>query len=341
MYSRWFNMAVVFLWLATMGWLVKSKVLPPLLVGEPPSYQTIVDAGRPEPPAAWRLAINDRPVGWALTTITAQPSGITEIGSHVRFDELPLEQLTPAWLRAMVRWVEEPALRQTMDAKSVLFLDPLGRLTRFESTIGVGAAKDLIRLTGEIVGSQALVSVRSGEFVYRSEVYLPSGALLSDALQPQTRLPGLRQGQAWTVPVYSPLRPPNAPVEILHAEVEGYELFSWEDRMERVWLVVYKSDPGAGSSSRREARGRLWVRRDGTVLRQEASIFGTKLTFSRVAEDEAAVLLQFAGEETVPQTRPEPVYVEELQFDWPVFPFADDALPPESIPSPTDDDPIR
>ena len=220
-------------------------------------------------------------------------------------------------------------------------MDPLGRLTRFESTIGVGAAKELIRLTGEIVGNQALVSVRSGDFVYRSEVYLPSGALLSDALQPQTRLPGLRQGQAWTVPVYSPLRPPNAPVEILHAEVEGSELFSWEDRMERVWLVVYKSDPGAGSSSRREARGRLWVRRDGTVLRQEASIFGTKLTFSRVADDEADGLLQLAGEETVPETQAEPRYVEELKFEWPVFPFKDGASPPESIPLPTDDDPIR
>lgn len=332
MYNRWFNMAVVLLWLATMGWLVKSKVLPPLLVGEPPSYQTIVDAGRSEPPTAWQLAINGRSVGWALTTITVQPSGITEMGSHVHFDELPLEQLTPVWLRALVRWVEKPALRQAMDARSTLFLDPLGRLTRFESTMGVGAAKDVICLTGEIVGSQALVSVRSGEFVYRSEVYLPSGALLSDALQPQTRLPGLRQGQAWTVPVYSPLRPPNAPLEILHAEVQGYEVLSWEDRVERVWLVVYQSDPGAGSSSRQEPRGRLWVRRDGTVLRQEVSIFGTKLTFSRVSEDEALALKEIAEAAGVPQTQNGPIYVEDWQFDWPVLPLDEDALPLESFP---------
>ena len=44
MYSRWFNAAVVVLWLATMSWLVTEKVLPPLLVGEPPSYHQVIEA---------------------------------------------------------------------------------------------------------------------------------------------------------------------------------------------------------------------------------------------------------------------------------------------------------
>lgn len=341
MYHRWFNMAVVLLWLATMAWLVKSKVLPPLLVGEPPSYQTIADARRSEAPVGWRLAMNGRPVGWALTTTTVQPNGITEIGSHVHFDELPLEQLTPGWLRALLRWVEEPLLRQAMDARSMLFLDPLGRLTQFESTVGIDAAKDLISLKGEIVGNQALLSIRSGDFLYRSEVYLPSGALLSDALQPQTRLPGLRQGQAWTVPVYSPLRPPNAPLEILHAEVEGYDLLSWEDRMERVWLVVYRNDPGAGLSSRQESRGRLWVRRDGTVLQQEVTIFDAKLTFSRVSANEAVAMKEIADETTIPETQREPVHVEHWPVDWPQFPFDQGSHPRKSTPFPADHDSIR
>ena len=36
MYSRWSNVAVVILWLSAMGWLMAEKVLPPLLIGEPP-----------------------------------------------------------------------------------------------------------------------------------------------------------------------------------------------------------------------------------------------------------------------------------------------------------------
>ena len=42
MHSWRFNTAVVILWLATMSWLVKEKVLPPLLVGEPPNYSRII-----------------------------------------------------------------------------------------------------------------------------------------------------------------------------------------------------------------------------------------------------------------------------------------------------------
>jgi hypothetical protein len=320
MYSRWVNMAVVLLWLAAMGWLVKTKVLPPLLVGDPPSYQTIIDTQQPEPPVGWRLAMNGRPVGWALTMTTRQPDELIEIGSHVHFDELPLEQLTPGWLRSLLRLVDEPLLRQAMDAKSVLLLDPLGRLTRFESTMGMDAVRELIRLEGEIVGNQAKISVRSGEFLYRSEAYLPAGALMADAFQPQARLPGLRQGQTWTVPVFSPLRPPHSPLEILHAMVEGDELLSWGGKLERVRVVVYKTDPGATLGGRDDVRGKLWVRRDGTVLRQEAAILGMRLTFSRVTEHEAFALKQRADAQNIPR-QCEPVHVEDWPLEWPAFPL--------------------
>jgi len=59
MSSRWFNTAVVVLWLATMSWLVKEKVLPPLLIGEPPSYSEIIEAQNRE--FARRLG---RVLGW-------------------------------------------------------------------------------------------------------------------------------------------------------------------------------------------------------------------------------------------------------------------------------------
>ncbi len=336
MYSRWVNMAVVLLWIATMGWLVQTKVLPPFLVGEPPSYETILDVDRPEPPVGWRLTVNDRPVGWALTTTTPQPDGLMEIGSHVHFDELPLEQLTPGWFRSLLRLVDEPSLRQAMDARSVLILDPLGRLAQFRSTVGIGAAPELISLRGEVVGNQILLSVRSSEFVYRSEAYLPAKALMNDALQPQTRLPGLRQGQVWTVPMYSPLRPPNSPLEILQAEVEGHDVIPWEDRMQRVWLVVYKNDAGAALGGRQEPRGRLWVHPDGTVLKQEVSLFGSQLTFSRLPADAVPGLQAIAEAAADRPAQPEPLHEEHWPLDWPALPaipslpsFAPPASPPQ------------
>ena len=37
-------MAVVALWLSATGWLVVEKVLPPMLVGQPPNYRSVVEA---------------------------------------------------------------------------------------------------------------------------------------------------------------------------------------------------------------------------------------------------------------------------------------------------------
>ncbi|MHC4180655.1 MAG: hypothetical protein ACYSWU_24410, partial [Planctomycetota bacterium] len=73
MYSRWFNAAVIILWLTAMAWLVKCKVLPPLLEGQRPSYRTILEAQRREPPVGWAMSFNDRPLGWALSTTSELP----------------------------------------------------------------------------------------------------------------------------------------------------------------------------------------------------------------------------------------------------------------------------
>ena len=95
--------------------------------------------------------------------------------------------------------------------------------------------------------------------------------MLGDAWSPQTLLPGLHTGQTWNVPIYSPLRPPKAPLEILQATVEGSEPILWDGQTEEVWLVVYRNDAGAGLRNNESPRGQLWVRRDGTVLKQEVS----------------------------------------------------------------------
>ncbi|OHB70676.1 MAG: hypothetical protein A2V70_06150, partial [Planctomycetes bacterium RBG_13_63_9] len=241
MYGRWFNISVVILWLSAMGWLVSQKVLPPLLVGEPPNYRTILAAQQRQPTVAWRMAFNGRQLGWALSTISRLPDEVTEIRSLVHFDELPLAEMTPGWLRTLLRWTKQPNIKLQMDARSTLAIDPLGRLSRFESAVRLDPVDDVVKLYGIVDGSQLRLEVCSGDFSYHALVHLPSDSLPEDALSPQTQLPGLRAGQTWTVPVYSPLRPPNEPLEILQAKVEGIESLVWDGRSVETWLVVYRS----------------------------------------------------------------------------------------------------
>ena len=113
---------------------------------------------------------------------------------------------------------------------------------------------------------------------------------MGDSLSPQTHLPGLRVGQTWTVPAYSPFRPPNNPLEILQATVERLEPMSYNGRVEDVWVVVYRSDPGAGLAHNGVPRQRLWVRRNGTVLRQQIRLFDATIAFTRLPRDQAIAL---------------------------------------------------
>ena len=290
MYSRWSNAAVIILWLSAMGWLMVEKVLPPLLLGQPPSYRTIRDAQRGEPPVGWTMSFDGRRLGWALSTTARLEDDLTEVRSWVHFDELPLDRLTPGWLRALVRLAEQPIGNLEMDAKNTTLIDPLGRLSSFNSEVRVKPLDDLIRMRGTIEGTRLKIEIHTGGLVYETEERIPPNALLSDVFSPRTQLPGIRAGQTWTVPVYSPLQPPSQPLEILQATVVGSETIVWNGRKVDTLVVVYRSDRGRGLGSDERPRGRLWVRRDGTVLRQQAMIFNSTMTFVRLSGHEAAVL---------------------------------------------------
>lgn len=98
MFSRWYSVAVILFWLATTGWLVKEKILPPLLVGEPPSYRTILAAENSTEPIAWEIHFNGKRLGGTVTRTLRMPDGISQFKTKVLLKELPLSELTPAWI---------------------------------------------------------------------------------------------------------------------------------------------------------------------------------------------------------------------------------------------------
>jgi hypothetical protein len=296
MHGRWFNSGVVLLWLATMTWLVKEKVLPPLLTGEPPNYSKIIEAQENAPTVGWQILCNDQRVGWALSDASLQPNELTDIHGRIHVRSLPLTATMSSGLRAFLQLFAGRIDDLRMDAWSVLTIDQLGRLAQFESAVRVEPFQETISVTGTVDnGDQLQLQFHAGGASFHTEAYLPSHALLSDALSPQTQLPGLRTGQSWTVPVYSPLLPAKNPLEIIYAEVEGMEPIVWDDATQDTWLVVYRSEPKSVIGTNQAPRGKLWVRRDGTVLQQQVLFFDITITFVRLPDDEAAGLAERTG----------------------------------------------
>ncbi|MEX2114624.1 MAG: hypothetical protein WD845_15630 [Pirellulales bacterium] len=290
-----FNVIVVLFWLATMTWLVVAKVLPPLRVGEPPSYQAILDESQRQPTACWSIHVDGQPIGWAASKLVRRKDRITELHSRVYLARLPLDELAPGWLAKVLKPVLGDLGRLDVDKQSQIVVDPLGRLVGFESRVRIAEIRDAIKVSGQVEGSTLRITVRSGDIPTTVESYLPPNALITDELSPQAVLPALRVGQRWTVPLYSPFRPPNSPIEILQAQVERAESITWDGRQDSGKLIVFRSDPGSGPSGD-EVRGRMWVRDDGLVVRQEVTVLRSRLVFARLSTDPAERLIEALGE---------------------------------------------
>jgi hypothetical protein len=89
--------------------------------------------------------------------------------------------------------------------------------------------------------------------------------------------------------------PANSPLEIIYATVEEIEPILWNGEMQETWVVVYRSEPKSETGINQTPRGKLWVRRDGTVLEQQVLFFDTLITFTRLSDDETVRLTARVG----------------------------------------------
>lgn len=279
MSTVWYNTTVVAFWLTTMTWLVWTKVLPPLLTGTPPTYSAIL-ARHTDDKIAWDLYWDNRPVGEARSETRALDDGVTLIRSVVNFENLPLAKLSPLRIKALTQLLGGEERLISMSAEAKFEIDPLGRLLAFESSFGRGLLPDPVIVLGTVVGAQLNINVRAGEFGYKTAMHLPTDRPIGDTFSPQGRLPGLRLGQKWTEPVYSPFSPPGRPLDLLRVEVARHDYLVWNGEIRKTLLVVYQNE-GDQPGDERRARGRVWVLPDGSVIQQEAAVGDSRLRFVR------------------------------------------------------------
>jgi hypothetical protein len=311
MTSRWSSIAIVLFWISTMGWLVQNKIIPSLATGEPPSYRSMLDHhGQADRPVGWSISLDGRPLGWAITSAVLDTEGGYQLQSRVRMDRIPFATLAPAWMSSILKVFDGggsiPSLQMNVDARSSIDIDPLGRPVDFDSVANLGypgqgrtLATDLrFSMRGTFEGDYLDLEMRSGDFVHHTKAFVPRDAMLGDSLSPQARLPHLRLGQTWTVPAYSPFRPPNSPLEILDARVERTQMITWHGRQMPTLVVVMHADPGSGLTNSKDVRAKTWVAMDGSVLKQEVLMGTGWLRFTRVAK--AAPTIEGEAEDLEP-----------------------------------------
>lgn len=292
LHRNWVAPLVVAFWCVTTGWLLVSKILPTFQGGVSPHRAALVVAGQRPVPVGWTVLWNGAPIGWAITESHRDLDGGITIDSRMRCDRLPLGEMLPGWAGALVQRSLPRGGPATLDARGRVFIDAAGRLRSFTSTVALPGSGDKVVLEGTARdGGEVAIAFRAGDLRYETTRHVPEGAMLGDELSPQAMLPGLFEGRRWTVPVYSPLRPGAAPLQILHATAEGEETIFWGNRLVAARVVTYREDP----SSPREPRSRLWVDRSGLVLRHESTLLGARLEFVRRTDAEAERLAAVAA----------------------------------------------
>ena len=277
--SRWLNATIVLFWMSTMSWLIWEKVLPPLLHGQPPTYEAMLPAA--DAPSriqvGWKVFWNGRPVGTAIGRINRGQDRFVEVEHHLRLHGFPLHKAIP--VGGMFHAEDE---RLGTDVDSKMTFDKFNRLLSFHSSVAVGKRKGVIRVDGTLAGD-VLETDLSGDVSASTERRLPRGALAGDPLSPLILFRGLQVGEEWAVPVFTYFDTGET-IEILHVKVDR-EHIDWNGRRVNTLLVVYRTDPASGLGQGDEVRRKLWVRQeDGAVLQQSIRLLGNWLKFVRTAD---------------------------------------------------------
>lgn len=299
MFGRTFNGLVVVFWMIAMTWLLAEKVIPPMLGGDPPDYQSVLEPTTPEElPDAWKLRWKERTVGFAASRVELRPTGELDRLSFVEFEDLPLESILSEML-GPVAAIVKPLLQGSrgvdidMIVATRMTFDAQRRLSQFDTTIDLSGFPNFLRLEGTVQDDGKLTIVarlssggsESGQS-FKHSIQLPPEALVEGAFSPRPELRGLYVGQKWTIPVVRSFAL-NSPVQMLQAEVEQHDIILWGADEVETKLVVYRTEAGSGVQATRDPISREWVRDDGAVLRQQVRFSGLELTFER--EDESSI----------------------------------------------------
>lgn len=252
-------------WLGGTTWLAVREVAPRWRSGEPPPYVIDLTDEVSAQAIAWLVLTKGERVGSGLIHVHRLSDRTFEYRGKFKFDNLSFFKVL-----------------KIQKVTGYLHINAEGQLLDFAAQ---GKFNDLIE--GELQGTVeegvirtkvALLNPKTDWLDLKPVPVSTRGSILNP-MMPLNRLPGLREGQRWTTPLFNALDafdnvPVGLDIPLLQAEVHAAHL-DWDGTKVSCLRIDY-SEPG------KEVTARTWVRRrDGLVLQQEASHQGLQLVLVR------------------------------------------------------------
>ena len=169
----WLNTLVVCFWLASMTWLVWVKVLPPMLVGQPPTYAAVVAEQNDDQSVAWQLLWDGQPIGSATSGLVHDRDGLIVQTSNVDIRRLPLSKINPLRLGVLSAPPGYSETQLDLRAESRFEIHPLDHeLLGFQSKLTTSLLSEPILVRGVVEGTQLQLNVSAGSFTYRTATFI-------------------------------------------------------------------------------------------------------------------------------------------------------------------------
>ena len=242
----------------------------------------------------WDIYADDERIGSATTLSEKEDDGWTTVHSVVSIEQLRVSELASRLLGPWQSWLPWKAtipdeLAITFQARTQMKLDDNGTLQRFETVVDLDAVGPLARFTGERQNEALKISVHTRDAdnlseeseLFETTIDIPPEALVADAFSPHPRMANLAVGQSWKFHTYQAF-PPGRNLRVAEARCERTELFIWNGDIETVFVVSIRDATASTPTVSANTREMLWVRDDGTVLKQQMRLSNLLLDFRRV-----------------------------------------------------------
>lgn len=287
-------------WIFFTSWLVTTKIVPPLLQGEPPEYIDEFSSGLGKRTTGWKLSWGEKSIGETITLSSKSNDHPLEIRSATTIRGLSLgdvlsEVLGGAYFVMRPMMAEETSVEFEAEFATRAFLQWDGSLESFETCVKSTGGADLLLIRGVTLNGRRLtLDVRGADGApllpaggpLTNEFALPTNSQLGDSFSPRSQFRNLRVGQRWTVPVVNPISP-GAPVRIIQADVESRVKIHWNETEVEAHKVVFRYDSGLNNPGSAPL-GVMHVAIDGRVLLQEAKFSNISLRMERMTDEESA-----------------------------------------------------
>ncbi len=296
-----FKITILLFWLASMVWLVATKMLPISAEPRPSSGQYFATPETDTASGRWRISAQEQEVGWTDMRALRLEDGGVAIQTELELKDLKLDNLAKelfsGWT-GLLKYVRTPDSNMaiTLRADTDIRLSSDGALEEWDMKIGLADSLQQIRILGirqdeqvsvrlSLVGANSVLPAKpdnvSEEQLFRTKIRLPRAALVVDAFTPQPRLANLRVGDRWRFKSFQSF-PPSSQPHVVEAKVERTELMVWDSDIQSTFVVHFRDISGNRPTVSEGAYSTLWVLGDGTVIKQLTRFASLELGFERV-----------------------------------------------------------